>query len=109
MQYESTSNKVWFATIFVFIITLLVIYFKIKGAPDMVALHYNVIIGVNEIGGKYQLLKIPLTGLAIGILNFGFAKVQKFDKVFLPFLTSVVSLLVNIFLLISAIFLLQVS
>lgn len=79
------------------------------GAPGTVALRYNIVVGVNEVGSKYELLKIPLTGLAIGAVNFTLARLQKFDKSFLPFLAALVSALVNAFLLLAVLFLFRVS
>lgn len=109
MQYESITKRTWSIAFVLFIVTLVVVYFKMRGAPDIVALRYNVIIGVNEIGNKYELLKIPLTGLMISIANFALIKLQKFDVIFLPFLAALVSAMVNLFLLVAALFLFQVS
>jgi hypothetical protein len=109
MQYESLTKRTWVIAIVIFIITLVALYFKMRGAPDSVALRYNVIIGVNEIGNKYELLKIPLTGLLIGGVNFALTKLQKFDRALLPFLAALVSAIVNLFLLIALLFLFRVS
>ncbi len=109
MQYESITKRTWSIAFVLFIVTLVVVYFKMRGAPDIVALRYNVIIGVNEIGNKYELLKIPLTGLMINIANFALIKLQKFDVIFLPFVAALVSAMVNLFLLVAALFLFQVS
>ena len=99
----------WGSSIVLFIVTLIAVYFKISGAPETIALRYNVIVGVNEVGNKYELLKIPLTGLFIGIVNFILARVQKFDQTFLPFLASLVTVIVNALLLMAALFLFRVS
>ncbi len=80
-----------------------------RGAPDSVALRYNVIVGVNEIGNKYELLKIPLTGLLIGGVNYALTRLQKFDRLLLPFLAALVTAIVNLFLLIAVLFLFRVS
>ena len=109
MQYESITKRTWGIAIVLFIITLITVYFKISGAPDTVALRYNVIVGVNEIGNKYELLKIPLTGLVIGLVNFALIRLQKFDRTFLPFLAALVTAIVNLFLLIAVLFLFRVS
>lgn len=99
----------WGTAIVLFIVTLIVVYFKINNAPETIALRYNVIIGVNEIGNKYELYKIPITGLLITGINFILVKVQKFDKNFLPFLAGLISVAVNLILLTAAIFLFRVS
>lgn len=109
MQYESLTKRTWGIAIVLFIITLVAVYFKMRGAPDSVALRYNVIVGVNEIGNKYELLKIPLTGLLIGAVNYSLTRLQKFDRELLPFLAALVSVLINIFLLIAVLFLFRVS
>ncbi len=109
MQYESLTKRTWGIAIVLFIVTLIAVYFKMRGAPDTVALRYNVIVGVNEIGNKYELLKIPLTGLLIGGVNYSLTRLQKFDRTLLPFLAALVAALVNLFLLIAALFLFRVS
>jgi hypothetical protein len=109
MQYESITKRTWGIAFVLFIVTLIAVYFKMRGAPDTVALRYNVIVGVNEIGNKYELLKIPLTGLVIGGINFLLIRLQKFDRNFLPFLAALVTALVNLFLLIAVLFLFKVS
>lgn len=84
-------------------------FFKMYGAPDTIAIRYNVIIGVNQVGNKYELLKLPLTGLIIAGVNFSLIRFQKFDKDFLPFLAALVTAIANGFLLIAMIFLFRVS
>lgn len=109
MQYESITRKAWGIAIVLFIITLVAVYFKMRHAPDTIALRYNIIVGVNEIGNKYELLKIPATGLLIGGVNYALVRLQKFDRSFLPFLAALVTVLVNAFLLIAVLFLFRVS
>lgn len=109
MQYESITKRTWGISFVLFIVTLVAVYFKMRGAPDTVALRYNVIVGVNEIGNKYELLKIPLTGLVIGGVNFAFVKFQKFDNALLPFLAALTTAFVNLFLFIAVLFLFRVS
>lgn len=109
MEFNSATQKTWIIAIVLFIITLLVMFFKMYGAPDTIAIRYNVIIGVNQIGSKYELLKIPFTGLVIGLVNFALIKFQKFDKDFLPFLAAFVTAVANGFLLIAILFLFRVS
>ncbi len=106
------SNRLlwlWVTSFILFIITLVAVFFKINSAPETIALHYNIIVGVNEVGNKYELLKLPATGLLIGVINFVLARVQKFDKTFLPFLAGLVTVIVNALLLIAALFLFRVS
>lgn len=109
MQYDTYTRKAWGIAIVLFIITLVAVYFKMRSAPDTVALRYNVIVGVNQIGSKYELLKIPATGLLIGAVNYMLVRLQKFDKSFLPFLAALTTVMVNAFLLIAVLFLFRVS
>lgn len=112
MTMNYSTNRIymlWGIAIVLFIVTLGAVYFKINNAPDTIALRYNIIIGVNEVGDKHELYKIPLTGLLIIAVNFILARVQKFDKVFLPFLAGLISVAANVILLIAALFLFRVS
>ncbi len=108
-NYFNRIYLLWGAALVFFIVTLVAVYFKINGAPETIALRYNVIVGVNEVGNRYELFKIPLTGLIIIIVNFVLARVQKFDKSLLPFLAGLVAVTVNILLLIAALTLFRVS
>jgi hypothetical protein len=109
MQYNKLTRRAWSIAIVLFIVTLGAVFFKMRNAPDTIALRYNIIIGVNEIGNKYELLKIPLTGLVIGAVNFALIRFQKFDRQFLPLLAAMATVGVNAFLLLSVLFLFKVS
>ncbi|HEX3095680.1 MAG TPA: hypothetical protein VHQ20_01005 [Patescibacteria group bacterium] len=109
MQYESITKKSWGIAIVLFIITLIAVYFKMRGAPSTIALRYNIIVGVNEVGSKYELLKIPLTGFLVGAVNYGLVRLQKFDRELIPFFAALVTALINAFLLIAVLFLFRVS
>ena len=108
-NYFNRIYLLWGVALVFFIVTLVAVYFKISNAPDTIALRYNVIVGVNEVGNRYELFKIPLTGLLIIIANFILARVQKFDKSLLPFLAGLVAVTVNVLLLIAALTLFKVS
>jgi hypothetical protein len=103
------ANLFWMSAIVLFIVTLFVILIKITGSSEMVALRYNIIIGVSEIGNRYQLLQLPLTGLLISIVNFALTKFNKSNQQILPLLASTVALAVNLILLFSALLLFQVN
>lgn len=109
MDFVAATRKTWIIAIILFIVTLLAMFFKMRGAPDTIAIRYNVILGVNQIGSKYELLKIPLTGLVIAAVNFSLSRFQKFDNDFLPFLAALVAAFANGFLLIAMLFLFRVS
>lgn len=108
-QFLRIANLFWIAAIIVFIITSIVILIKIFNSSDVVALRYNVIIGVSEIGSRYQLLQLPLSGLLIGVVNFVLTKLNKSNQQILPLLASTVTLAVNIILLFAALLLFQVN
>lgn len=108
-QFLRIANLFWIAAIVVFIITLIVILIKIFNSSDVVALRYNVIIGVSEIGSRYQLLQLPLSGLLIGVVNFVLTKLNRSNQQILPLLASTVSLAINIILLFAALLLFQVN
>ncbi len=108
-QFLRIANLFWTISVVVFIITLIVILIKIFNSSDVVALRYNVIIGVSEIGSRYQLLQLPLTGLLIGVVNFILTKLNKSNQQILPLLASIVTLAVNAILLFAALLLFQVN
>ena len=57
-QFLRIANLFWIASVSIFIITLIVIIIKIVNSSDVVALRYNIIVGVSEIGSRYQLLQL---------------------------------------------------
>jgi uncharacterized membrane protein len=59
----------WIATFVVLIITFLVTYYQVSRSPQTVALHYNVVIGVDVLGHKNRLYQIPLTAVLIAAVN----------------------------------------
>ncbi len=103
------SLYLWSISLILLIITTVAVVVKIYNSSDLVALHYNVIIGVDSTGGRYELLKIPATGLIILLINLVFAKVQKFNRNFIPFIAALMTVAVNLVLLLAALFLFQVS
>ncbi len=108
-QFLRIANLFWIASVSVFIITLIVIIIKIVNSSDVVALRYNIIVGVSEIGSRYQLLQLPLSGLLIGVVNFVLTKLNKSNQQILPLLASTVTLATNIILLFAALLLFQVN
>jgi cytochrome oxidase assembly protein ShyY1 len=106
------TNKIlflWVASIIVSIITLLLIYFKISPAQNNLALHYNVVFGVDTFGSYRELYKLPLISFFIAILNFGITRALKIDRNFLSYMAAWISLLVSLIIFLSVIFLFQVN
>ena len=68
------------------IITFLVIFYKIHPGDKTIALHYNVVAGVEWYGKSSNLYFIPGTGLIITFVNFILYNVLKKTDYFLDFL-----------------------
>ena len=60
----------WALCVALNIITFLFLYFKIHPGQKTLALHYNVLVGVDWYGSGKNLYFIPSVGLAILIVNF---------------------------------------
>lgn len=91
------------------IITFLFIFFKIRPSGKTLALHYNVLVGVEWYGKGNNLFLIPAVGLAILAVNFTLYRTLRRGKFFLPVLTVFVSLCVQIILLAAVLFLATVN
>ena len=105
-------NTVWFlwAGGFIFnILTFLLIIFKIRPGSPTVALHFNVLAGVEWYGKGYNLYFIPGLGLALGVANFILFRALKKLPNFLAFLVPFVNFCVQSLLLISTLFLMKVN
>ncbi len=95
----------WAATIVTLIISFIVAYFKAQEGLTTVALHYNVIIGVDLLGKSKDLYLIPLSGVGVTLINylvFRFA-IPKGD--FMGVLAALVSWLVALTLCAALLFL----
>jgi hypothetical protein len=91
------------------IITFLFIFFKIHPSSGTLALHYNVLVGVEWYGKGVNLYFIPAVGLLISAVNFVLYRAIKDNADFLPFLTVFVSLCAQIILFLAALFLAAVN
>lgn len=108
-QFLRIAKLFWICSAVIFIVTLIAIIIKINNSSEIVALRYNIIIGVSEIGSRYQLLQLPLAGLLIGGVNFALAKLNKSSQQILPLLASTVTLAINLMLLFASLLLFQVN
>lgn len=105
-------KKIWFLWVFcllLVIITFLWIYYKIHSGNSTLALHYNVLVGVEWYGKGKNLYFIPGIGFLIVLVNYVFYKALKDRENFLSFLTVFISICVQAILLISVLFLSRVN
>lgn len=91
------------------IITFLFIYFKIHPDSNRLALHYNVLVGVEWYGNGRNLYFIPAVGFLISAVNFVLYKALKKSENFLTSLTILASISVQLILLAAAMFLAKVN
>ncbi len=100
----------WYGSGLFTIITFFLIYFKIRPRGDFqAALHYNVLIGVDNFGRGAVVYAIPAASLLILILNAVLYRALARRERFLGFLASLVTFLVSFVLLAAALFLLKVN
>lgn len=99
----------WGLCLILNIITFLFIYFKIHPGNKTLALHFNVLVGVEWYGVGKNLYFLPSVGLIISAVNFTLYKALKDDKNFLSFLTVFASLCAQIIILTAALFLAKVN
>jgi hypothetical protein len=105
-------KKIWFLWVLCLIlsiITFLFVYYKISPSEKTLALHYNVLVGVEWYGKGKNIYFIPLVGFLISLVNYIFYKALKNNQNFLSFLTVFVSLCIQIILLVSVLFLARVN
>ena len=99
----------WSLCLILNIITFLFIYFKIRPTDATLALHYNVLVGVETYGNGKNLYLIPGVGFAISAVNFILDKAIKKNETFLASLAVFTSLCAQIILLASVLFLVKVN
>lgn len=99
----------WAATLVVIIITFLAAYLKIRSAPQTLALHYNVIVGVDVLGSRTKLYQVPLTSLVIAGVNFFLIWLLRLRQSFLPLLLAAISLTCALIVLAGMLFLYGVN
>lgn len=108
-KYFSSIWFLWGICLTINIITFFFIYFKIHPGKQNLALHYNVLVGVEWYGKGRNLYFIPGIGLAISAVNYILYRPLRDNRFFLSELTAYVSLFVQIILLIAAMFLAKVN
>jgi hypothetical protein len=97
------------ATLLVLIIAFGLAYYKVSSSPSTVALHYNVIIGVDVLGGKFKLYQVPLTAVIIAVVNMVLIKFLPVSQKYLRLVLMGTSLACSVIALLSILFLFQVN
>ncbi len=90
------------------IVSLLLIRYKIRAGGGTLALHYNVLAGVDLYGRGYRLYTIPAVGLLVVAINAAFVRVTRTTG-FLGWLTATVSVGVALTALAAVLFLARVN
>jgi hypothetical protein len=108
-NYLSDIWFLWGVCLLANIITFLFVYFKIHPGNKILALHYNVLVGVEWYGKGRNLYFIPAVGLIISAVNFVLYKAFETRENFLPFLTVFVSLCVQVILFVAVLALSRVN
>ena len=99
----------WVACFALNIITLLFIHYKIQPSNKTLALHYNILYGVDWYGEGKNLYTIPLVGFLITVVNIILFQALKKRQMFLSFLAGFTSIFVQVILLIAVLFLSKVN
>lgn len=108
-EFSRLAKIIWIVAGITFILSLIAIIIKVTNSSEVATLRYNIIVGVSEIGNRYELFKLSGAGLAIGIINYLLTRFNKSDQKVLSLLASIVTLVVNIILLFASLLLFQVN
>ncbi len=95
----NTALFLWIGTALCIIITFILAYYKVRTGPSSVALHYNVLIGVDLLGNKSRLYLVPLTGAIIAIINLIISRLLSVHDPFLKIVLAAGSFLSSIIIL----------
>ncbi len=111
-KVKTALTNIWFLwalCLILNIITFLFIYYKIHPGDKILALHYNVLAGVEWYGTGKNLYFIPEVGLSITGINFILYRALKNNGAFFSFLAIFTSLCVQLVLFFSILFLARVN
>ncbi len=95
----------WLACFVINIITFFWVRYKINPGNRIMALHYNIVVGVDWYGLGKNLYSIPIAALIITIANFVLAKSLKANHFLLSFLAVIISIIVQLILFVAVLFL----
>ncbi|MEZ4179922.1 MAG: hypothetical protein R3B41_00165 [Candidatus Doudnabacteria bacterium] len=107
--YKKLANYLWMTAGLLFILSLVAVYFKISGSGEVVALRYNIIVGVSKVGDKSLLYRLPATSLMLSVVNFLLSRFNKTEQKILYLLSAMVTVAINLFMLLAIIFLFRVN
>lgn len=100
-----TVGAITAASFLINIITCLVLWFYAKPSAHQIALHYNVVVGFNELGSGYRLYQLPMLGFIVTIINFLLLRIFKDRHIYLSAAAGVIALLSAVVLLFAALLL----
>ena len=104
--------KIWFLwslSVVFNIIAFFIIFSKIGGGSRTLALHYNVLIGVEWYGKGINLYFLPAVGLIITLVNYALYRNLKPGELFYAPLTAFASLFVSATILAAVFFLATIN
>lgn len=75
---------------------------QIRPQEEPIFLHYNILFGVDYVGAWWRIIFLPVTGLVIILFNATFGWLLYNRDTFIAYVLNTVSVLLQIFLLITA-------
>lgn len=99
----------WFFAVVISSITFLFIYYKIKPSDAPLALHYNIIVGVDLLGKGTDLYKLPIISFAIIGVNVLLSQLLKRWQPEIQIFIAALSLLISAVLLFATLLLFSVN
>jgi hypothetical protein len=103
------ASFLWILTVVTVIITFILTYFKARASLSTVALHYNVIIGVDMLGRSRDLYLIPVAASGVALLNYLVYRFAIPKGDFLGVLTALISWVAALILCAALVFLFFVN
>lgn len=91
------------------IVSFLLIQYKINPSSETMALHYNVLTGVDELGPGTHAYRIPGIALVLVGVNFLLGKTVRSPGNFLSLLFAITSFAVSAILVVAVLFILRVN
>lgn len=99
-----------------FILTLLLniilwgfLFWRVRPTEYPIYLHYNIYFGIDLIGAWYQIYIIPLSGLAVFLINFMISLIIYNKEKIISYFLMITALLSQLFLILSALFIIYLN